>query len=145
MPMIHRVYTDVSDHVFYGMLQRAKAEGEFVDEKGMVNIGSVFNMVITAYSNKGYTILPSEKEPLKVKLDISGRNRIHTGISDTVFFNMIEEAKKEGVFVDKEGKVDIGKLLNIIVTTYSDGSFTIITGKKPKVEAKSNLNGYNKE
>jgi len=62
--------------------------------------------------------------------------RIYTDISEKVFFGMIQRARLENACVGKDGRIDIEKLLSIIVETYSDGSYTIIKPKNAKIEAK---------
>ena len=57
-------------------------------------------------------------------------HRIYCHVSENVFFNMINEAKKEKIFTDENGRVDIDGLLKTLVQTFGDGMYTIKTEKK---------------
>jgi hypothetical protein len=65
MAIVKRVYTDVSEKVFYNMIQRAKSENAFVDEKGIVNIGKLLSVLVETYGEGNYTILQHGKKALK--------------------------------------------------------------------------------
>lgn len=71
--------------------------------------------------------------------------RIYTDVSEKVFYNMIQRAKAEGAFVDEKGIVNIGKLLAVLVETYGDGSYTLITQGKTVIKPKQNQNGWSKK
>jgi hypothetical protein len=65
MAIVKRVYTDVSEKVFYNMIQRAKVEGAFVDDKGIVNIGKLLSLLIETYGDGNYAIIPQGKKVIK--------------------------------------------------------------------------------
>ena len=58
MGMIHRVWGNVSEEVFYKMLQRAREEQVYVDDKGLVDIGALIAKLVETYGDGEYTILP---------------------------------------------------------------------------------------
>lgn len=72
--------------------------------------------------------------------------RVYTDISEKTFYDMIHRAKIENACVEKDGKVNLGKLLSVLIETYADGDYTIVhKPSKVKVEAKTNLNGWKEE
>lgn len=72
--------------------------------------------------------------------------RVYTDISEKSFYGMIQRAKTENAFVSEKGVVDIGKLMNTLIETYADGSYTILhKHDNQKVQAKQNQNGWKKE
>jgi len=75
--MIHRVYTDISESVFYNFIRRAKLEGAFVSKdpktgKDKIDIGSLLGLLIETYADGNYTIVPKKKKEIKGKSKIEG-------------------------------------------------------------------------
>lgn len=58
MGIVHRVWGYVSDEEFYKMLQRARSENCYVDERGMVDIGKLIHKLVETYGDGTYCILP---------------------------------------------------------------------------------------
>lgn len=142
MSIIKRVFTDVTDSVFYGTLNRARADGQFIQEDNKINLSKLFETVIRAFASGNYTILPiTKKEGIKKpqyrQLD---NKRIYTDISEQLFGDMIERAKKENIFVTDK-KVDIGALLHMLLGLYSTNELVL---KKKKVETHTERFDYRK-
>jgi hypothetical protein len=57
---------------------------------------------------------------------INESHRVYTYITEDIFYAFINEAKREGIFTDKEGRVDIGALLKELVITFSEGRYAIV-------------------
>jgi hypothetical protein len=63
--------------------------------------------------------------------------RVYTDIDEAVFYGMIRRAQVESVYTSEDGKVDIGKLLRLLISTYADGTYLIMPEKNKVSRTKS--------
>lgn len=52
-------------------------------------------------------------------------HKVYGYVSEETFYEMLKEAKMENLFVDEKGRVDIGKLVNLLVTTFAEGRYFV--------------------
>lgn len=73
MAVVKRVFADISERQFFNMIQRAKIENAYVDEKGKVDIGKLVGTLIQTYGDGTYTILiKPEVKKVKAKQNQNG-------------------------------------------------------------------------
>lgn len=61
MANIRRVYTYIDDDTFYNLIKRARLEGVYADQKGIVDIGALLKKLVETYSSGQYTIIQDKK------------------------------------------------------------------------------------
>jgi hypothetical protein len=124
MLVIKRVFTDVSDAIFYNMLTRAREDGQFIKkEDNKINLSLLLETIIKAFAEGKYAILPIRKTIGKKSMfHLEKSKRVYTDISETLYAKMIERAKLEKLFIE-DNKVHIGNLLNLLLDFYSTNEF----------------------
>jgi len=53
-------------------------------------------------------------------------HRVYGYIPEAVFYEMLNEAKRERIFTNEEGRVDIGALVSELVTRFSEGRIRVV-------------------
>lgn len=66
--------------------------------------------------------------------------RVYTDIDEKTFHSLLQRARIEDCFVGLDGKVDIGKLLQLLVESYANGRYTILRVPPAKTEKSKNFN-----